>query len=696
MKTNTPELAIIIVSYNVRDFLEQALVSIKKALGTISSEIWVVDNASTDNTVGFVKRDFPEVRLIENKKNVGFAAANNIVLKKSNAKYFCLINPDTIVQEDTFSTLLTFLKENERAGMVGCKILNPNGTLQLACRRSFPTAWVAFCKITGLSQLFPKSRTFGRYNLTYLDPDSTSSVEAISGSFMMVRREVVEKVGLLDEQFFMYGEDLDWCYRIQQAGWKIYYLPKTKIIHFKGESSRRSQFDSLRLFYRAMHLFVVKHYKSSYFYIPQWLLLIAIWAKAFVSMLKQFSERFGAQVFDIIIMYVSLCAAVYLRFEHFNHLPAFLAVTIFYMPIWLLCLIAAGSYGEKRYAATRAASAVLLGLIINSAFTFFFRQYAFSRAVLLIAGVMNLFLITGWRIIIRFFPKFGIGPLKVIAGERFVKKRTLIVGDEKSAGKLLAKLQDYLDNDYQVVGILNVGAATSTVDIASIPVFHGIEKYEDIVTHAKVKEIIFSTDKITYDIMLDLMSNTREKKVSFKLVPSNFEVIIGKASIDRIGEIPMIDVDYKLHNHGYQIIKRVFDICIAGCIVVLLSPVMLFTRVIKRTKIHIEVIKGQWGNPVVLHEFRSTGNVGWQDTLPRFWSVLRGGVSIVGKEIQSLDEGSESRLELELKPGLTGLNQLKRSKKLSARDKERQNLYYLKNYSPLLDAEIILKSIFGN
>src|SRR5689334_6085898 len=252
-------LSVIIVNYNVKAFLESSLVSVRKALDRIDGEIIVVDNASDDGSVEMMRQKFPSVRLIANERNIGFGAANNVALKTARGRYILLLNPDTVVQEDTFLVMTSYMDAHPEAGAAGCKLLNPDGSFQLPCRRSFPTPWVAFTKITGLSALFPSSRLFGRYNLTYLDPDETYPVDALSGAFMFLRREAYEQTGGFDEEFFMYGEDLDLCYRIQQAGWAIMYVPETQIIHYKGESARRSDIDEVRLFYEAMRLFVRKH-----------------------------------------------------------------------------------------------------------------------------------------------------------------------------------------------------------------------------------------------------------------------------------------------------------------------------------------------------------------------------------------------------------------------------------------------------
>ena len=216
-----PLVSVVIVNYNVRDFLHHAIISLTKALKGVSSEILVVDNASDDGSVDMVKKAFPRVRMFASPVNLGFAKGNNVALRHARGEYILLINPDTLVQEDTIRTMIGFFEAHPGVGLAGCKILNPDGSFQLPCRRSFPRPWVAFTKMTGLSRLFPHSRLFGRYNLTYLSPDETYEIDAVSGSYMMIRKAVYDEVGGLDEDFFMYGEDLDWCYRIQKSGWKI-------------------------------------------------------------------------------------------------------------------------------------------------------------------------------------------------------------------------------------------------------------------------------------------------------------------------------------------------------------------------------------------------------------------------------------------------------------------------------------------
>ncbi len=251
-------LSVVFLSYNTRDLTEQALRTVLDAAEGMAVEVFVADNASVDGSVEMVEEKFPQVKLIRNEGNVGFAAGNNVALRRVVGEYVLIINTDTIVRRDTLSAMVEFLDAHPEAGACGCKILDPDGTLQMDSRRGFPTPVAAFCKMSGLSRLFPDHPVISHYHMTYLDPERTEEVEVISGSCMMVRKTAMDQVGLLDEDYFMYGEDIDWCYRIHQAGWKIYYVPTTEIIHFRGESGRGVP---LRILYRksqAMSIFVKK------------------------------------------------------------------------------------------------------------------------------------------------------------------------------------------------------------------------------------------------------------------------------------------------------------------------------------------------------------------------------------------------------------------------------------------------------
>jgi GT2 family glycosyltransferase len=258
----TKMLSVVIVNYNTREELRHCLSSIFDSKQNMAFEVWVVDNNSSDFSAEMVEAEFPFVRLIRNRNNTGFAVANNMAIKQIDSKFMLLLNPDTIVFDEVFDKTTEFMRDRPRVGMVTCKLVKADGTLDLACRRSFPSAFDGFCRATGLSGLFPTSRLFARYNVTYLDEDETNEVNAINGAFMMVRREAIEEVGLLDEDYFMYMEDLDWCYRFKKKGWKIYYLPNSTVVHLKGQAGKKNSSKMIVEFFKSMEMFCKKQYAT--------------------------------------------------------------------------------------------------------------------------------------------------------------------------------------------------------------------------------------------------------------------------------------------------------------------------------------------------------------------------------------------------------------------------------------------------
>ena len=252
-------LSIVIVNYNVCGFLEQCLLSVRDAVKGISHEIFVVDNASTDGSEAYISTRFPQVKYIYNTENVGFSKANNQAIAQSSGRYVLLLNPDTVVGESVLDEACHFLDEHDDAGALGVKMIDGDGKFLPESKRGFPSPWVSFSKIFGLSKLFPYSRRFGRYHLRFLDENSTHRVDVLSGAFMLLRRSTLDRCGLLDENFFMYGEDIDLSYRMTLTGEKNYYLP-LRILHYKGESTKTESLRYVRIFYQAMFIFLRKHY----------------------------------------------------------------------------------------------------------------------------------------------------------------------------------------------------------------------------------------------------------------------------------------------------------------------------------------------------------------------------------------------------------------------------------------------------
>lgn len=256
------KISVVIVNYNVKYFVEQCLYSVEAAVGNLSAEVFVVDNHSTDGSIDYLKPRFPEVIFIENDDNPGFAKANNQAIRICSGQYVLLLNPDTVIGEESLRSLCFFMDEHPEAGGIGVKMLDGHGVFLPESKRSFPSPWVSFCKLFGLSKLFPRSRFFARYALRYLDENERHPVDVLAGAFMLMRHEALDKVGLLDESFFMYGEDIDLSYRMVLGGYTNYYLPE-RILHYKGESTKHGDMKYIKAFYGAMILFFKKYYPHS-------------------------------------------------------------------------------------------------------------------------------------------------------------------------------------------------------------------------------------------------------------------------------------------------------------------------------------------------------------------------------------------------------------------------------------------------
>lgn len=278
------KLSVVIVSYKVRFYLEQCLLSLLRSIEGIEAEVFVVDNHSDDGTVEYITRRFPEVVFISSDHNLGFSRANNMAIRQSSGEYVLLLNPDTIVAENTIIDVLDFMDSHPRSGGVGVRMLRDDGYDAMESRRGLPTPMTAFYKMSGLCSRYPKSRRFGRYYMSYLPWNQPSQIEVMSGAFCMLRREALDKVGLLDEDFFMYGEDIDLSYRLLKGGYENWYVPAT-ILHYKGESTHKSSFRYVHVFYDAMLIFFRKHYggMSRLVSVP---IKTAIYAKATMTLIK--------------------------------------------------------------------------------------------------------------------------------------------------------------------------------------------------------------------------------------------------------------------------------------------------------------------------------------------------------------------------------------------------------------------------
>ncbi len=666
------KLSIVIVNYNVKAFLQQALESILKSTQFIDTEIFVVDNHSVDGSIDMLQSQFPQVKLIQNQNNLGFAKANNQAIKQATGEYIWVLNPDTLVQEDTPEKLIQVMEADESIGLLGCKILNDDGSLQLACRRSFPTPWVAFTKLLGLAKMFPKSKWFGRYNLTHLNPDEAYEVEAISGSCMFIRRKALVEVGTLDETFFMYGEDLDWCYRFGQSGWKVYYTPATSIIHYKGESSKVALWDTNTHFYRAMDIFSKKHFKSSSRFPIHWVLRLGILARYILSIFSKISKNAAAYVLDLSGLLTLTLIAIYIKFRTFDVLSQYIYVLPVYLGSWLAVITSLGLYRSYKYSVSRSVLAATLGFLINVTLTYFFKDYAFSRIVMLISYLGALFWISGWRIIAssRRTENFALGT-----------QRTLVIGDFHSASDIYSRLMTNLGLGYTPVGII----ATDGGEHSDDRIVGHLDDLMALVQYHRIDDVIFTSDNIELSQVFDYLPALSQQGVKIKLVPGNLSFIVGKSAVENLQAVQFVDMDFKYYHTGAKIVKRLEDVFLTPFLYIILRP--LQALMVKSRDMTATIF--EFDGKTYFTYLMPDGSLSFWSNLSLLPLVIRGKLSLVGSPIDLMDKGWD------IKRGIFSLESVRGGSQLS--EEERYSLlnYYLHNHSLLLDFEIIIKAFLG-
>jgi len=651
------DISIIIVNYNVKEFLQNLLNSIAKASRNCQTELIIVDNASDDGSVEFICDKFPEVKLIVNKKNLGFGKANNIGLAQAKGKYILLINPDSIVREDTLDKMIEFFEKTAEAGLAGCKILNPDGTLQLACRRSFPGPWTSFCKVTGLSTLFPKSKIFARYNLTYLDENQTYEVDAISGSFMMIRREVYEKVGGFDDDFFMYGEDLDLCYRIQKAGYKVYYVHNTQIIHYKGESTKRSNLDETKVFYDAMKLFVKKHLSSSF--LVEFILRSAITFRKFFAFLGRRRFFITSIIFDFIFFNITIFAAekFYTLIKEWQGFPDFSMPIIYSIPaiLHITCGALLGVYRKDSLSILKNFGAIFISFFVISSLTYFFNQFAYSRAVILLTYLFLIVTLTSWRIFIKLFFKVGLNEFELTG------KRTLIVGINNPVVQIANKLRSRHTDYYNVIGLIGLSQRDIGKNISGYEVVGSIENVRKIVRNKKINEIIFPPGDLSYNQIMSVVSSCQNESVEFKLIGSNLDFLVGKTSVSILDDIPLIEIRHNISDPLLKFIKASFDYLMALFVLFFIYPFIYLAA-----KLNMK-------------------NSDFKNFILKVPTIFTGRISFVGPK----NPDSNNKIFLG-KKGLTGLWYIEN---LEGGDYEKLDIFYAKNQNIWLDLGILGRTL---
>lgn len=565
------KLSIIIVNYNVEHFLEQCLLSLRKACKSVDSEIIVVDNNSVDGSLLMIRERFPEVTLIANKENTGFSKANNQGILASSGEYVLLLNPDTVVEESTLEKCVSFMDKTPLSGGLGVKMLDGKGNFLPESKRGLPTPSVAFYKIFGLSRIFPRSRTFGRYHLGFLDADKVHEVDVLSGAFMMLRRKALDKIGLLDEDFFMYGEDIDLSYRLLKGGYKNYYFPETRIIHYKGESTKKGTVNYVFVFYNAMIIFARKHFSQKNADTFSVLINFAIYLRASVAIMNRVLKKILLPVLDALLMFSGfwflknywqdniMISQGVIYPEMFT-----LIVMPLYISAWLGAIYLAGGY-DKPYNLLKPPKGILTGTaVILIAYALLPESYRFSRALILLGAIWALLSVVIARLLLHFTGN------KEFRLETKNEKKFLIIGSRQESKRVYDLLKETMGQP-EFVGFVNPSAIEEKDDF-----FTGnLSQIDDISRIYGINEMIFCGKDLTSNQIIGLMSRSWSNATDYKIAPPESLFVIGSNSIHTNGELYGININ-AISRSTNKRNKRLFDLMITFGFL-LLFPIALIT-----------------------------------------------------------------------------------------------------------------------
>lgn len=644
------DLSIIIVNYNVKHFLEQCLHSVLRSAKNCSTEIIVVDNNSVDGSAQFIREKFPEINFIENKENLGFSKANNQAIKLAKGKYILLLNPDTLVEENTFDKIIQFMESHPEAGALGVKMIDGKGKFLPESKRGLPTPWVAFYKMFGISKLFPKSKKFGKYHLSYLNENKTHEVDVLAGAFMLLRKETLEKVGLLDETFFMYGEDIDLSYRITLGGFKNFYFPETTIIHYKGESTKKGSLNYVKVFYQAMIIFARKHFSGRNANFFSVLINLAIYFRAFLSVTTRIFKKIFLPFFDVILIFIGFLLLTpfweNIRYEPDYYPPEFLQIVVpVYVIFWVLGIHFSGAYKKPHDLYKMVRGLVWGSVAILLTYSLVDEQYRFSRALILLGSAWSVLLLVFSRIVFHFLkvPGFRINGRKV--------KKIVIVGHSTEI-KRVKSLLEKTQIQSELAGFIAVDKTDKGGKYIG-----ELYQLKEIIRINRIDEIIFCAENLSSAQIIRAMLDLTSLNIDYKIAPPESISIIGSNSIHTAGDLYVVNINAisKIENRRK---KRFFDIELA-LILLLLAPVLIWFYTHKKRFIfsifHVLSGKKSW---IGYLSQKDTG-----ENLPQ----IKSGILNPGDLFSEMEFDFEKQYQL--------------------------NMMYAKDYSVLADAEILFKGL---
>jgi GT2 family glycosyltransferase len=562
------KLSIIIINFNVKYFLAHCLNSALSALEGMDGEIIVVDNNSTDGSKSFFENRFKQVKFIWNDTNIGFGKANNLGLKYATGEYILFLNPDTIVPEDCFEKCISFIQSKKNQCALGVRMIDGSGNFLKESKRSVPSPLTSLFKVAGFAHLFPHSRIFAKYHLGNLDEHKNHEVAVLAGAFMMIPQKILQEVKGFDEDFFMYGEDIDLSYRIQKAGFVNYYFAETSIIHFKGESTKKGSLNYVRMFYKAMSIFVTKHYKHSMAGAFHFFIQIAITLRAAMAATARFIKWIGMPVIDLLIIagsfwLVKIAWSVYIKLE-VNYSPNVLFIALpVYTGLFLFTSCHTGLYDGYNKQSRLNKSTLGSLLVILSLYSLLPESLRFSRGILVFGTVLAYVLMTFLK---NLFQKWGVlekGP----AAEEFDK--AIIIGTVSEYGSVLELLENKGLNE-RVLGRINPGETTDRDTLGDL------DNLQQILRTYPVKLVIFCNGNLSIkEIILKLP--LIPAKISVQIYSPTLKTMIGSDDRNEIGRIYSEEAtDYNLNKKISRRGKRILDILVSIFFLITLPFHLLF------------------------------------------------------------------------------------------------------------------------
>ena len=648
------QVSLVIVNYNVKHFLDQCLSSVKKACEHVDAEVYVVDNASTDGSVEMIQKNHPWVKCIASKENLGFSKGNNLALRRANGEYVLLLNPDTIIEENTLKECIEFMNKRPDAGALGVKMIDGSGQFLPESKRGLPQPKAAFYKIFGLSKLFPNSKRFGKYHLSYLNKEDIHQIDVLSGAFMFIKKEALDKAGLFDEQFFMYGEDIDLSYRIQQAGYKNYYSPKPRIIHFKGESTKKNSLNYVKLFYGAMLIFYNKHFAKSSRNLFSFFIQIAIYLRAGASLFNRLLKKIWPFLLDALVLYAGMLYLVdyweknHRYIEGGKYPPEYLSFVVpMYILSWILAIYFSSGY-DRPLKVPKLLKGVLFGTVfIVLVYAFLNENWRFSRALIVLGCAWACFALSSTRLILSFISNKG----RDLAGQD--SPRTLLVGSEKESQRILSLLSTYNAHINYIGRVFKEEQSSSKGDYLG-----NICYLKEYVRLYQAEEIIFCSADISYTDIIQSMIDLGNT-VTFKIVPKGGFSAIGSRSKNESGELYSLDISWSIDSSENKRNKRLFDF-IFTLLIIIASPLLIV---------------------VVKNIFKLYSNC---------FEVLFNQKSWIG--FAHHKKGGELVLP-KMKTGILPPFAIREQTNLDSSTIERLNLFYAKEYNLFIDCRLLLSNL---